>query len=94
MGFTDFFRSRLRRGANETAPDLRGSSAERVTAVYRLTDQLLLAYVAQNDPESDVRSAAVWMITDRSLLARIAKNDAHPGVRQAARIKSALFGED
>jgi hypothetical protein len=74
--------------------DLGRPSAVRVTAVYRLTDQSLLAQIAQNDPDADVRSTAVWLINDRSLLARIAEDDVHPSVRQAAWIKFGLQEED
>lgn len=90
MGFMHLFRSRLQRGAREAALDLGRPSTARVTAIYRLTDQSVLAQIAQNDPEWDVRSTAVWMITDQSLLGRIAKNDCHPNVRQTARIKLGL----
>ncbi len=94
MGFMHLFRSRLQRGAREAALDLERPSAERVAAVYRLHDHAVLAQIAQNDPDWNVRTAAVWMITDQSLLAKMAQKDAHPVVRQAALVKLGLKEED
>lgn len=94
MCFVDLFRSRLQRGARKVALDQGRPSEVRVAAVYKLTDQSLLAQIAQNDPDWNVRTAAVWMIEDQSLLAKIAQNDMHPIARQAARIKFGLQEED
>ncbi|MEN6440608.1 MAG: hypothetical protein ABFD97_18710 [Syntrophobacter sp.] len=62
--------------------------------MYRLTDQSLLAKIAQDDSEWSVRNAAVWMLSDQALLASIAENDVNLYVRQAARIKLGLLMKD
>ena len=94
MGFMDLFRSRFRRHVGQAALDQESPWMARRNAVYKLTDQSLLAKIARNDPEWNVRTAAVWMLTDQSLLAQIAKNDGHPNVRQAARLKRGLQEKD
>jgi hypothetical protein len=52
--------------------------------VYKLTDQALLAKIAAEDRDSDVREAAVRELTDQVPLAKIAAEDKCGYVRQAA----------
>jgi hypothetical protein len=52
--------------------------------VSRVTQQSVLADIAKNDKDSDVRRDAVKRVTDQSVLADIAKNDKDSDVRTAA----------
>jgi hypothetical protein len=49
-----------------------------------LTDPSLLADIAKNDEDSDIRKAAVERVTDQSVLADVAKNDEDSDVRKDA----------
>ncbi|MDM8522209.1 HEAT repeat domain-containing protein [Desulfococcaceae bacterium HSG8] len=49
-----------------------------------LTDQNVLADIAENDSDPDVRQVAAEKLTDQKLLADIAQNDSDPDVRQVA----------
>ena len=55
----------------------------------KLTNRKVLAYVAKNDKDSDVRKAAVRKVTVRSVLVDIAKNDIDSDV-----CKTAAYGND
>jgi len=94
MSLIDLLSSRFKRRVREAALDQKSLWEARMNAVYRLTDQSLLAQIALNDPDWNVRSAAVWLLTDQSLLAQIAKSDGDPNVRQAARVKLGLQVKD
>ena len=56
----------------------------RLSAIKRLTDQVILANIAKNDVGSVTRVEAVNNLTDQSVLADIAKNDENLNVRIAA----------
>ena len=53
-------------------------------AVEKLTDQALLAKIAVEDTNADVRYLAVKKLTDQAVLAKIAVKDREPYVRRAA----------
>lgn len=66
-------------------PDLASSDNKvRLAAVRRLTDQSLLAKVAQGDGECSVRLAAVERLSDQVVLMKIIKGDDFCTVRNAA----------
>ena len=56
----------------------------RRTTIYKLTDQAVLAKIAVEDEDSDVRVAAVERLTDdETLLAEVAKENEDSAVRRA-----------
>lgn len=58
----------------------------RIIAVKHITDQLILARIAQEIPGLcvDVRNTAIMQLTDQSILTTIARNDHNSIVREAA----------
>lgn len=52
-------------------------------AVERVTAQTVLADIAKNDKDIDVREAAVGHVTEQGVLADVAKNDEDYNVREA-----------
>ncbi|MFH1158334.1 MAG: ankyrin repeat domain-containing protein [Pseudomonadota bacterium] len=77
MAFMDLFR-----------PEWKHSNgAVRKAAVGKLTDQAVLAEVANDDEDWRVRKAAVEKLTDQTVLTKIAKNDKNSAVRIAAEKK-------
>jgi hypothetical protein len=74
MAFLDFLR-----------PKWRGSNINvREAAVAKLTDQALLAQIAQTDSSGVVRDTAVEKLEDQALLAQVAKTDSDAEVRVRA----------
>ncbi len=59
----------------------------RAGAVWRLTDQVLLASIAKTDTDYPVRLAAVEKLADQAVLAAVAKADTSEEVRQSAVVK-------
>lgn len=53
-------------------------------AIDKLSDQRILAYIAENDKDRSVRKAAVEKITDQQILAKIQENDDDINMRIAA----------
>jgi hypothetical protein len=58
--------------------------AIRRQAVYKLSDQAVIASVAQHDGDADVRRAALGKLRDQAAIAGVAKHDADANIRTAA----------
>ena len=69
--------------ADQTSAEL-AKKLTHITGVEKLKDPNLLAYIAKNDMDSDVRMAAVKNLTDTDVLAYVAKNDRDRDVRMEA----------
>ena len=90
--FVLFFTNTLRATTADELSVLSGKCAngdenackELYAAVEKLTDQALLAKIAFNEQNPDVRQAAVYKLTDQALLTKIAEGDNNEYVRSAA----------
>jgi hypothetical protein len=62
-----------------------GEPSARIHAVRDLTDHAVLAKIAVEDKDADVRRAAVERLTDQAALAKVAVGDKDKSIRRAAK---------